>query len=88
DPLNRVTTYNYDNNDNLASVVDAEGNTTGYVYDERDLLFTVTDANTPAGVTTYDYDLNGNLGRVTDACLGWEDSEKLILEIAAGVREL
>ena len=52
--LNRVATYNYDLNENLSSVVDAELNTTTYEYDERNLLFKVKDANVPQGVTQYD----------------------------------
>ncbi len=67
DPLNRITTYNYDNNENLSSIVDAENHTTTYDYDERNKLFKVTDANNSPGVTQYDYDINGNLAKISDA---------------------
>ncbi len=67
DPLNRITTYNYDNNENISSIVDAESHTTTYEYDERNKLFKVTDANNVPGVTQYDYDINGNLAKITDA---------------------
>src|SRR3989344_2629718 len=68
DPLNRLTTLNYDNNQNLISVLDAENHTTDYEYDERNLLFKGRDANTPVrGVTQQDYDINGNLKKIIDA---------------------
>ncbi len=67
DPLNHTTTYNYDNNENRSSVVDAEGHTTEYIYDERNLLFKIKDANSAQGTTQYDYDVNANLSKVTDA---------------------
>jgi RHS repeat-associated protein len=65
DPLSRVTTYAYDDNENLKTVTDNNSKVTNYVYDERNLLFTVTDDN--AGVTRYDYDINGKLAKIIDA---------------------
>lgn len=67
DPLNRVTSFEYDDNGNMESVLDAEGNFTGYSYDARNLLDTVTDANSPSGITDYDYDPNRNLRQIIDA---------------------
>lgn len=67
DPLLRKTTYGYDNNQNLASVLDSNNKLSQYLYDERNLLFKALDANTPQGVTQHDYDINGNLVKITDA---------------------
>jgi RHS repeat-associated protein len=67
-PLNKITTYNYNKNDLLSAVIDANTKTTSYQYDERGLIFKEIDAMTPvAGVTQSDYDLNGNLIKLTDA---------------------
>lgn len=64
-PLSKVTTYNYDDNNNLVSIVDAEDKVTGYTYDERDLLWKATDAL--GKVIEYGYDANGNLKTIEDA---------------------
>ncbi len=69
---------NYDGNNNLTSVTDAEGRTSSFAYDHLDRLtkvvapfvdlFTVTGQIVEAGpVTTYVYDNVGNLWSTTDA---------------------
>ena len=60
-----VTFYDYDRQDHLIGVNDAEGNTTSYVYSDRDLL---TGELSPAsGATSHQYNDHGELVRTTDA---------------------
>ena len=73
DRLNRITTFAYDDNGNLAQKVEAKGSeaerTTTYTNDDDGNLLTATieaDADTEASVTTFTYDDNGNLASVTD----------------------
>ncbi|MEN6307983.1 MAG: LamG-like jellyroll fold domain-containing protein [Anaerohalosphaeraceae bacterium] len=68
----------YDNNDNVKTVIDPKGAgttytgpgttplyKTGYEYDERNLLWKETDAQN--AVTEYSYDLDGNVKSIKDA---------------------
>ena len=72
-PLIRPTTkYAYDQSGNLASVTDANGNTTRYLYNLENLQTQVTDAlgsyvGDPAHTTVATYDAVGNAIFVTDA---------------------
>lgn len=70
-PTDHVTSFGYDNNDNLTTTTDAEGNTTTSFYDERGLLWKVMDAEgtaaDPQYYTEYFYTLNGNLDKIVDA---------------------
>ena len=60
-----VTSYGYDVQDHLASVLDAEGNETTYTTGDRDLL---TDEVSPvSGTTTHAYNEHGELITTTDA---------------------
>ena len=65
-----VTTYDYDSNNNLTKVTDAEGNATEYAYDEYNRLIETKDAAPDESaeplVTTYVYDGNNNLIRTVD----------------------
>ncbi len=65
DSLNRKTAYVYDNNGNIISVTDPEGNTTYYEYEPiYNLLTKVTG---PLGsITTYEYDSKGNVTKIVD----------------------
>jgi len=60
DPLNYVTTFNYDSLNRLSSAVDAQSRTTSYSYDARSMLSTVKD-NSLAVVDTRTYSNNGLL---------------------------
>ncbi|MDP3940039.1 MAG: MopE-related protein, partial [Deltaproteobacteria bacterium] len=53
------TQYAYDRNDNLISVTDARGNTTGYAYDDLGRLLKVISPDTQ--VTRFEYDAAGNV---------------------------
>lgn len=80
DPMGYLTEIEYDDNDNVKKVIDAEGRgayngqyadpyinpdyATEYTYDERNLLHKTKDAN--GGYTTYSYDFNGNLSTIQD----------------------
>ncbi len=59
------TGYGYDNDGNIASVIDNEGNTTMYDYDPLNRLTTVTQPGN--AVSSYGYDTHGNLVSVSDA---------------------
>jgi RHS repeat-associated protein len=60
-----VTSYEYDVQDHLISVTDAEGNETTYEYSDRDLL---TEQVSPvSGTTAYTYNEHGELVTETDA---------------------
>jgi RHS repeat-associated protein len=62
-----VTSYDYDVQDHLTGVTDAEGNTTSYEYSDRDLL---TEETSPvSGTTTHLYNPHGELIQTTDARL-------------------
>ncbi len=68
--LGKITEYTYDDNDNLASVMDAQGRVapqydTDFLYDERNMLWKIIDAE--ASTTEYYYDENGNLSKIKDA---------------------
>ncbi len=57
--------YQYDVQDHLVSVTDAEGNATAYTYSDRDLM---TEESSPvSGVTSYVYGDSGQLTSETDA---------------------
>ncbi|OQX05904.1 MAG: hypothetical protein BWK80_51490, partial [Desulfobacteraceae bacterium IS3] len=57
--LESVSVMAYDDNGNLESVTDAEGNTTSYTYNEMGQVETRTDPN--GNIWTYQYDDMGNL---------------------------
>jgi RHS repeat-associated protein len=60
-----ITTYDYDLQDHLIRVTDAEGNVTDYEYSDRDLL---TEQVSPvSGTTTYTYNPHGELFQEIDA---------------------
>ena len=59
-----ITSYSYDNNDNLIKIVDNEGHSFNFSYDS---LSRKTSMNDPdMGYWVYVYDLNGNLVRQID----------------------
>ena len=60
-----VTAYEYDDDGNLTSVTDPNGNTTTYLYDDFGRMQTQTSPVT--GTSTYVYDAAGNLITSTDA---------------------
>lgn len=62
---NAITTYGYDVQDHLTSVVDAVGGTTAYVYSDRDLM--TQQASEVSGTTNYTYSARGSLATETDA---------------------
>ena len=64
-----ITEYRYDENENLVSVKQPEGNEVLTTYDERDLVLTVTQgAGSPeASTVTFEYDQNSNRVIETDA---------------------
>ena len=64
DDEDQATTFEYDANGNLETVVDALGRSTSFTYDERDLPLTAVDSQTPAGTTEYRFDANGNLSSI------------------------
>ena len=59
------TAYEYDVQDHLKKVTDAEGNETTYVYSDRDLI--TEEQSGVSGTTAYSYDEHGNLLRKIDA---------------------
>lgn len=59
DPKLRVTTYGYDSNGNLSSILNARGHESIFNYNDKNLL--VEEINALEHITSYDYDLNGNL---------------------------
>jgi RHS repeat-associated protein len=64
DRLGHTTTYNYDSNGNVTSVVDALGNTRSFTYDSN---LRMTSATDPLGnVTRYEYDARGNQTAIVD----------------------
>ncbi|MCG8637232.1 MAG: fibronectin type III domain-containing protein, partial [Desulfobacterales bacterium] len=73
DQLNRITTFEYDEQGNLTQKTEGKGSSaeraTTYDYDSQGRLLTSTtraDADTPEAVTTFTYDDQGNLASVTD----------------------
>lgn len=66
DPLNRTCRYSYDSNGNLASVKDANGNTTSFTYDASHRILTATN---PLGdiVIINTYDAQGRVIKQLDA---------------------
>lgn len=60
-----VTHYQYDVQDHLISVTDAEGNNTTYTYSDRDLL--TEEVSPVAGPTIHAYNDHGELESTTDA---------------------
>ncbi len=64
DPLNYVTKYGYNKNDEPNSVIDAEDNNTLTEYNERGLVVKVTDAN--GGITRFGYTVNSKLNDIND----------------------
>ena len=60
------TQYEYDVQDHLTKVTDAEGNVTDYIYSDRDLL-TQQDTHGVSGATDYRYNKHGALVKETDA---------------------
>ncbi|MCI0636072.1 MAG: hypothetical protein L0206_19475, partial [Actinobacteria bacterium] len=60
-----VTTYGYDVQDHLTSVLDAEGNLTTYEYSDRDLL--TEEASPVSGTTAHTYNDHGELVASEDA---------------------
>jgi len=72
DALNRITTYTYDANGNVASIQTPEANTTQFQYEPTySRLTQITDAMTPANVTLFAYPsltqttITNPLGKVT-----------------------
>ncbi len=63
EPQAAVTTYNYDKESRISSVVDARNNALSYTYDGAGRLETVLDA--AGNKTTYKYDGNSNTVEVT-----------------------
>ena len=66
DPLNHVTTYEYDEADNVRNVTDANNNTTTYDYDKLNRQIEVKDANSII-TQTNTYDGFGNVRSIQDA---------------------
>jgi YD repeat-containing protein len=64
DGVNATTTYAYDNNNNLSTKTDPDGNVTLYAHDADDRLVYAVDA--AGGVGKDDYDANGNVIRITE----------------------
>lgn len=60
-----VTTYVYDGNDNVVSMIDPTGITETRTYDERDRLVLINDP--ASGATSFVYDEDNNILRMTDA---------------------
>ena len=60
-----VTSYGYDVQDHLTSVIDAEGSATSYTYSDRDLL--TEEVSPVSGTTTHAYNAHGALEQTTDA---------------------
>ena len=60
-----LTTYSYDDNDNLVKIVDNEGNTFSFMYDSLSRKIRMDDPD--LGSWKYGYDENGNLITQTDA---------------------
>ena len=60
-----ITTYGYDVQDHLTSVIDAEGSETDYAYSDRDLL--LEEQSPVSGATDHLYNLHGQLVSTTDA---------------------
>lgn len=65
DELNNTATYQYNLNNQVAAITDAEGHVTQFQYDNRGLLEETTDALNY--VTTRSYSPSGNLERIIDA---------------------
>jgi RHS repeat-associated protein len=65
DPV-AVTKYEYDVQDHLDKITDAEGNVTTYTTSDRDLM-TQQESSQVTGVTTYTYHPRGELATQTDA---------------------
>ena len=70
--MNAVTTYNYNTDDSISSVVDARGAAANYTYDNRGLTTQVsTTSPNPATIpvtptVTFAYDNLGNRTQMTD----------------------
>ncbi len=62
---NSATTYGYDVQDHLTSVIDAEGTITSYIYSDRDLL--TSETSEVSGTTTQAYNEHGELVTRLDA---------------------
>ena len=60
-----VTTYGYDIQDHLTSVLDAVGGSPTYVYSDRDLM--TQQFSEVSGTTTYSYNARGSLATELDA---------------------
>jgi len=63
-PDDSFTTFDYDNNGNLISLVNAVNQTTSYSYDSLNRLTRLTEPGTT--FTTFDYDTSNNTTTVTD----------------------
>ena len=64
-PGNAITSYGYDTQGNLTSVMDAESHETTYEYDDMGRVFMTISPDT--GTVSYAYDEAGNLIQKTDA---------------------
>src|SRR3989338_4263734 len=64
-PANFITGFQYDSQNNLTQITDANGNATNYTYDDMGRLVRTQSPDT--GVTYYSYDSAGNLISKTDA---------------------
>ncbi|OGL51776.1 MAG: hypothetical protein A3H37_12080, partial [Candidatus Schekmanbacteria bacterium RIFCSPLOWO2_02_FULL_38_14] len=64
-PANFITGFQYDSQNNLTQITDANGNATNYTYDDMGRLVRTQSPDT--GVTSYSYDSAGNLISKTDA---------------------
>ena len=62
--LTRYTDSAYDDNGNLISTTDRDGNVISYSYDSMNRVVSTTDAN--GAVTTVEYDGNGNVTKTID----------------------
>ena len=60
-----MTKYEYDIQDHLTKVTDAEGNATTYVYSDRDLM--TSEVSVVSGTTAHSYNDHGELASTTDS---------------------
>ncbi len=83
DPLNRVTTLEYDDSGNLEKITDAEDGLRTFTYTGVGSVETATDEN--GNPTSFTYDAKGNLETITDA---ENNTTRLIRDDSGNVIEL